>query len=70
LSGPLADDERNHLLRYRLTRGNVRRLKEAEKDLLVSKLIQHYPTENNEPHQKVHLALTAVGLALTGSMRR
>jgi len=25
LTGPLADDERNHFLRYRLTRGNVRR---------------------------------------------
>jgi hypothetical protein len=27
LRGPLADDERNHLLRYRLTHGNVGRLK-------------------------------------------
>jgi hypothetical protein len=27
LTGPLADDERNHFLRYRLTRGNVRRLR-------------------------------------------
>src|SRR5918994_340708 len=62
LTGPLADDERNHSLRYRLTRGNVRRLKEAEKDLLVSKLIQHYPTVDNKPHQKVRLALTAIGL--------
>ena len=38
LSGPLADDERNHVLRYRLTRDKVGRLKEAEKDLLVSNL--------------------------------
>ncbi len=64
LTGPLADDERNHLLRYRLTRGNVGRLKEAETDLLVSKLTAHYPTEGDEPHQKVRLALTAVGLSL------
>jgi len=64
LTGPLADDERNHLLRYRLTRGNTGRLGEAEKDLLMSKLIEHYPTEDYEPHQKVHLALTAVGLSL------
>ena len=69
LTGPRADDERNHLLRYRLTRGNVRRLKEAEKDLLVSKLIQHYPTVDNKPHQKVRLALTAIGLAPAVSMR-
>ena len=69
LTGPLADDERNHFLRYRLTRGNVRRLKEAEKDLLVSKLIQHYPTVDNKPHQKVRLALTAIGLAPAVSMR-
>ena len=39
LAGPVADDERNHLLHYRLTRGNVGRIKEAEKDLLVRKLI-------------------------------
>ena len=70
LTGPLADDERNHFLRYRLTRGNVRRLKEAEKDLLVSKLIPHqYPTEDSKPHQKVRLALTAIGLAPAESMR-
>jgi hypothetical protein len=48
----------------------VRRLKEAEKDLLVSKLIQHYPTEDNKPHQKVRQASTGVGLSLVGSMRR
>jgi hypothetical protein len=70
LTGPLADDEANHLLRYRLTRGNVGRLKESEKDLLVSKLIQHYPTEDDNPHQKVRLSLTAVGLSLAGSVRR
>ena len=64
LTGPLADDERNHLLRYRLTRGNAGRLKEAEKDLFASKLIQHYPTKDGEPHQKVRLALTGVGLSL------
>jgi hypothetical protein len=69
LRGPLADDERNHLLRYRLTRDKVGRLKEVEKDLLVSKLIQHYPTEDNKPHQKVRLALTVVGLSLAGRMR-
>ena len=70
LSGPLADDERNHLLPYRLTRGNVGRLREAEKDLLVSKLSQHYPTETNKPHQKERLTLTVVGLSLAGRMRR
>ena len=61
LTGPLADDERNHLLHYRLTRGNVGRLKEVQRDLLVSKLIEHYVTEGDEPHQKIHLALTTVG---------
>jgi hypothetical protein len=30
----------------------------------VSKLIEHYPTEDDEPHQKVRRALTAVGLSL------
>lgn len=44
LAGPIADDERTHLLHYRLTRGNVGRVEEAEKDLLVRKLIEHYPT--------------------------
>lgn len=63
LTGPLADDERNHLLRYRLTRSDVGRLEEAEKDLLVSKLTEHHPTEDDEPHQKVRRALTAVGLS-------
>jgi hypothetical protein len=42
LRGPLADDERNHSLRYRLTPGNMGELREAEKDLLVSRLIEHY----------------------------
>jgi hypothetical protein len=65
LRGPLADDERNHLLRYRLTRGNVGRLKEAEKDLLISGLIKHCsPTEDNKPNQKVGQALTALGVSL------
>ena len=64
LASPLADDERNHLLLYRLTRGNVGRLKETEKDLLVSKLVTHYQAEDDEPHQKVRQALTAVGLSL------
>ena len=69
LTGPRADDERNHLLHYQLTRGNAGRLEEAEKDSLVSKLIQHHPTEDNKPHQKVRQALTAVGLSLAGSIR-
>ena len=64
LTGPLADDERNHLLRYRLTRGNVGRLKEEEKDLLVRKLVKHYPAQGDKPHQKVRLVLTAVGLLI------
>jgi hypothetical protein len=42
LRGPLADDERNHFLRYRLTRGNVGQLREPEKELLVSRLIERY----------------------------
>jgi hypothetical protein len=65
LRGPLADDERNHRLRYRLTRGNVGRLKEEEKDLLVSGLVKHCPpTEDNKPNQKVGEALTALGVSL------
>ena len=64
LTGPLADDECNHLLHYRITRGNLGRLEEAEKALLVSKLIEHSPTEDDDPHQKVRRALTAVGLSL------
>ena len=42
LMGPLADDERNHFVRYRLTPAKVGKLREEEKDLLVSKLIEHY----------------------------
>ena len=64
LRGPLADDGRNHFLIYRLTRGNVATLTEAEKDLLVSKLIKHYsPTEDKNPNQKVRQALEAVGVS-------
>lgn len=42
LIGPLADDERHHFLNYRLARNNVGELEEAKKELLVSKLIEHY----------------------------
>jgi hypothetical protein len=42
LSGPVADDGRSHLVRYRLTRRNVGQLGEAEKNLLVSRLIERY----------------------------
>src|SRR5919112_3687490 len=42
LRGPLADDERNHFVRYRLTPANVGELRETEKELLVSRLIEHY----------------------------
>ena len=63
LRGPLADDGRNHSLSYRLTPSNVGRLTEAERDLLVSRLIKHYyPTEEKNPNQKVRQALTAVGV--------
>jgi hypothetical protein len=68
LRGPLADDERNLLLRYRLTPANVGRIKGAEKNLLVSRLIIHYPTQGDEPHQKIRRALTAVGISLSRSM--
>jgi hypothetical protein len=64
LKGPLADDELNHLLRYQLTRGNVGRLKEAEKDLLVSGLMKHYPTQGDKSHRKVRQALTVLGVSL------
>ena len=64
LTGPVADDERNHILHYRLTRDNVGRFEGAEKDLLVRKLIEHYPTQGDNPYQKVRLALTAVGVSL------
>ena len=70
LTGPLADDERNHLLRYRLTRGSVGRLKEEEKDLLVRKLVKHYPAQGDKPHQKVRLVLTAVGLLIARGVGR
>lgn len=65
LTGPRADDEHNHLLHYRLTCGSAGRLEEAEQDLLASMLIEYYPTEDDEPHQKVRWALTAVGLSLS-----
>jgi hypothetical protein len=42
LMGPLADDERNHFVRYRLTPANVGQLREEEKELLVSRLIERY----------------------------
>jgi hypothetical protein len=48
----LANDERNHLLRYRLARTDVGRLKEAEKNLLVSRLMTHYPTQGDYPHKR------------------
>ena len=65
LSGPVADDGHNHFLRYRLTRGNIGRLKEAEKDLLVSRLIKYSsPTEDNKANQKVRQAQTALGVWL------
>lgn len=64
LTGPVADDESNHLLHYRLTRGEVGRLEDAEKGLLVRKLTEHYPVQGDKPHQKARLALTAVGFLL------
>jgi hypothetical protein len=63
LTGPLADDERNHLLRYQLNGGNVGRLKEAEKDLLVSRLVEHYSIEDGKSFKKVDLACRAVGVS-------
>jgi hypothetical protein len=63
LRGPLADEGCNHFLSYRLTPSNVRRLTEAEKDLLVSRLIKHYSSTDNKPDQKVRQALTAVGIS-------
>jgi hypothetical protein len=70
LTGPVADDERNHLLHYRLTRGNVGRVGEVEKDLLARKLTEHYPIQGDDPYQKVRLALTAVGVSLAHSTER
>jgi hypothetical protein len=65
LTGPLADDEQNHLLRYQLDRGNVGSLNEAEKDLLVSKLVEQCPLEEGRSSQKVQLACRAVGVSLS-----
>jgi hypothetical protein len=56
LSGPLADDERNHFLRYRLTRDNLGELREAEKELLVSRLIEHYSPINEGINGRWRLA--------------
>jgi len=67
VTGPLADDERNHLLRYQLTRGSVGRLKDSEKDLLVSRLVEHYSIEDGESFKKVNLACRAVGVSLPQS---
>ena len=64
LTGPIADDERNHLLHYPLTRGNVGRFEVAEKDLLVRKLVEHASTQGGKPYQNVRLALEAVGVSL------
>ena len=64
LTGPMADDERNHLLHFRLTRGNVGSFEEAERDLLVRKLIERDSTQGDKPYQKVRLALEAVGVSL------
>jgi hypothetical protein len=65
LADTITDGERNLILYYRLTHGNVGRIEEAEKDLLVRKLIEHYPTQDDNPYEKVRLALTAVGVSLT-----
>jgi hypothetical protein len=40
------------------------RIEEAEKDLFVRKLMEHYPTQGDKPYQNVHLALTAVGASI------
>jgi hypothetical protein len=56
LTGPLADDERNHFLRYRLTRDNLGELREAEKELLVSRLIEHYSPINEGINGRWRLA--------------
>ncbi len=64
LAGPVADDERNHILHYRLTRDKVGRFEGAEKDLLVRKLIEHYPTQGDKPCQNVRLAFAAVDVSL------
>jgi hypothetical protein len=70
LRGPVADDERNHVLRYRLTRGNVGRLGKAEKDLLVGGLMNHCsPIQGNKANPKVLKALATVRLWLRKSTR-
>ena len=56
LMGPLADDERNHFVRYRLTPANVGKLREEEKDLLVSKLIEHYSPIEEDLNNRERLA--------------
>jgi hypothetical protein len=56
LMGPLADDERNHYLRYRLTPANVGHLREAEKELLVSRLIEHYSPIEEDFNNRERLA--------------
>jgi hypothetical protein len=56
LRGPLADDERNHFVRYRLTPANVGKLGEEEKDLLVSRLIEHYSPIEEDLNNRERLA--------------
>ena len=56
LRGPLADDERNHFLRYRLTPGNLGELREEEKELLVSRLIEHYYPIKEGSNDRLRLA--------------
>jgi len=56
LMGPLADDERNHFVRYRLTPANVGKLREEEKDLLVSKLMKHYSPIKEDLNNRERLA--------------
>jgi len=56
LRGPLADDERNHFLRYRLTHGNLGELGEEEKELLVSSLIEHYHPIKESSDERRRLA--------------
>jgi hypothetical protein len=63
-TAPIADDESNRFLHYRLTRDNVGRFENAEKDLLVRRLLEHYPTQGDKPYQKIRLALAAVGVSL------
>ena len=64
LSGPLADDERNHLLRYRLTRGNVRRLTAPCGDVAppvidgVWGCLIRRPPEEDRGHRQARLGLS------------